>query len=134
MGKTLWALALLMASVGCGKSAPVTGKVAGKLTYKGQPVSDALVIFESAETQRTITAPVKADGTYEVVIAGGEGLPVGNYQVWVTPPPHSIPMEQFKTPPPPKQYPNIPQKFREPETSGLTLQVVNGQNNYDIAM
>ena len=79
-----------------------------------------------------MNADLQPDGGYEVITAEGAGLPVGAYQVCVHPPLSNpgIPSDAPKN----RQYPNIPQQYRACETSGLTLTVNEGKNQFDIAM
>lgn len=62
---------LILAGTGCGGpnyGTPV--KVTGKVTVAGAPAKDANIIFNAKEKlpadKRTVQAPLKADGSYEV--------------------------------------------------------------------
>jgi hypothetical protein len=81
-----------------------------------------------------MTAPLKQDGTYVVTSAAGPGIPLGKYSVTVSPPlqePVMGPMQQAL---PPKQYPNIPARYRNPKTSEQSLDVEEGENSLDVDM
>jgi hypothetical protein len=112
---------------------PPQGKVFGKVTSAGQPLSAGMVVFSNAERGVHINAPVQPDGSYQLHTARGIGLPLGAYQVAV-----NSPMSQPAMPgapaPPPRPRVNIPSKYTRPATSGLTLTVVEGENPFDIAM
>jgi hypothetical protein len=61
---------LLTALAGCG---PSTGTVSGQVTYKGQPVPGAIVMFRPADpATNAVTAVLDADGRYSVVLPVGE--------------------------------------------------------------
>ena len=107
------------------------GRISGKVTFEGQPVAEGLVLFSNAEKGIHMTASLKADGAYEIITAAGKGLPLGAYQVCVSPP-LSVPTNDPQARP--KTYANIPPKYSRFETSGLTLNVQSGQNTLDIAM
>jgi hypothetical protein len=130
----IWTLvALSLSVIGCG-SGEVRGKIAGKVTFQGEAVSEGIVAFQNNEMGIHMTANPEPDGRYEIVTAKGRGLPVGTYQVSVCPPPPPFPPIGSTVIPPPKPYPNIPQKYRDANTSGLTLTVKPGENVFDIVM
>jgi len=61
----------LTALAGCG--GPATGKVSGRVTYKGQPLPGGLVMFRPADPrQNLITVELDKDGQYSAVLPGGE--------------------------------------------------------------
>ena len=125
--------AMLLSSAGCHRD-PKLGKVTGSVTFQGTPVSEAVVVFSNAESGRSITAAVRSDGSYQVETAGGFGLPTGKYEVYLMPPAQEIAPGDRPPFPPPKAYPNIPAKFRDAKTSGLSVTVVEGETKFDIAM
>lgn len=127
------AAVLAAALAGCG-SDEVRGRIAGRITFQGEPLSEGLVFFSNNENGIHMSGEVKPDGTYDIITAKGAGLPLGVYQVRVRPPLQPLPSGIVQTAPKPKQYPNIPEKYREYQTSGLTLTVNEGQNQLDIDM
>jgi hypothetical protein len=130
-----WAL-LGLALSGCG-SGEARGRVAGKVTFQGQAVSEGIVVFNNDEKGIHMTAKLESDGSYEIITAKGVGVSVGTYRVCVCPPLPALPPMSAGNPPTTtetKQYPNIPQKYRNPATSGLNLTVKQGENPFDIAM
>jgi len=118
---------------GCG-SGEVRGRVAGKVTFQGQPVSEGIVVFANDQQGVHMTADLKSDGSYQILTAKGAGLPLGTYAVSVCPPLPNVVTGVFGKPPVKKPYPNIPAKYRSPKTSGLTLTVAQGENAFDINM
>ncbi len=71
--------------------------------------------------------------SYEVIMAKAAGLPLGSYKVCVSPPLVLHPIGA-KVLPKPKQYPNIPVKYRNYTTSGLTVTIIDGDNLFYIDM
>ncbi len=112
------------------------GHVSGRVTFNDQPIREGLVIFQNPSQGVYMTDEVDEQGRYEVIMAQGAGLPLGEYQVSVSPPLPKTPElgDIPGRPSPADQYPHIPRKYRDPETSGLVLVVVEGSNRLDIAM
>ncbi|HBL46918.1 carboxypeptidase-like regulatory domain-containing protein [Gimesia sp.] len=111
-----------------------TGALSGKVTYQGEPVKEGLVQFNNAEKGFGGQAVINEDGTYTVTNDSG-GLVLGTYQVSVVPPT----IEKSFGPDTPasevlKEMPNIPQKYHYPKTSGLSVEIKQGDNTYDIDM
>ena len=126
---------LTVGVLGCGgsKRDPV-GAVSGAVTFQGQPVSEGMVSFHNPQKGVFLNFTLKPDGTYVARTAQQEGLPVGAYKVAVLPPLADVPVGVPKEPLQVKEYPNIPPRYRKPDTSGLTLVVQQGENRFDIAM
>lgn len=124
---------LTLSATGCEHKPPL-GKVFGTVTYRGQPVSEGLIVFHDPGQGVHMTAQLQQDGSYKVVRADGEGLPVGTYQVAVTPPPTDLPVGYSSKAPAPRKYVNIPQQFRSGATSGLTLKVEGEAHQFDVKM
>jgi hypothetical protein len=108
---------------GCGRDfeqAPVEGRV----TYKGKPVPLGAVMFVPSNGLAAVSS-VDAKGYYRLHSrAPGDGATVGVHKIAFIPP--------F---PPPPGYPNIPLRYRDAETSGLSFEVKSGTRNVcDIAM
>lgn len=118
---------------GCG-SGQKLGRVHGKVTFQGKPVSEGIISFSNREKGVFLTAKLSADGSYELVTAQGRGLPLGTYQAAINPPLVDAPLGPALGPPKVPAYPNIPEKYRKPETSGLTLTVKEGDNPFDVDM
>jgi hypothetical protein len=123
---------LAVAALGCSRG-EVRGRIVGKVTFQGQPVPEGRVYFSDSGRGINMGAKLKEDGSYEVLTAQGAGLPLGDYTVWVTPPP-PVPTPISAPPQPANSYDNIPQKYRNAQTSGLKLTVKEGQNQLDIDM
>lgn len=165
-------------STGCGPGEKDRGMVHGKVTLGGNPVPMGTVIFMTKDN-RTATANIKEDGTYEVnapagevMVAvqgptaagmGGKGgmmppagmkMPGGGMKMpggmstggaskekkAVTAPKGAIgggDGQEMSLPPAydPAKMVTIPEKYTNPETSGLTLKVSkNGDHTFDIPL
>ena len=97
-------------------------------------MTEGLVVFSNAQKGVFMTAVVNKDGTYLVTSAAGPGLPLGQYRVIVTPPVDEAKLGPNFEPPPLKPYPNIPTRYRDAKTSGLSLEVIEGDNVLDVNM
>ena len=120
-----WSWVVFLAPVvicGCGYGPEgPTGSVTGKVTYQGSPVSEGAVSFFCAESNTMAGGTLGPDGSYTLLFAGGPQVPVGTYKVTVNPPARSH--EPGQAPPPLKEYPNIPAKYRDRATSDLEAQI-----------
>jgi hypothetical protein len=129
----IWII-LAFSAVGCKPSGMQPCPVTGKVTFQRKPVTDGMIRFSNPTGGVDITALIKPDGAYEILMAQGKGLPPGTYQVAVAPPPVKIPLGPMTEKPKPHACPNIPEKYRDPATSGLTFFVEEGKNVLDIDM
>jgi hypothetical protein len=93
-----------------------------------------MIIFSNPKKGVYMTAPLKPDGTYVVTSAAGPGIPLGKYAVTVSPPLQEPVMGPMLQALPPKQYPNIPPRYRDPKTSELSLDVQEGENSLNVDM
>jgi hypothetical protein len=119
---------------GCGHSGVNLHPVSGKVTLQGKPVAAGFIRFSNPQAGVDIMAPLHSDGSYAVALAQGAGLPEGNYQVAVAPPRNEVPLGPIKTHPKPKIYRDIPEKYRSPSTSGLTLTVKSDNGPFNVDM
>ena len=119
---------------GCRAREP-RGRIFGKITYRGAAVKEGLVLFSNAAKGVYMTAKLQPDGSYIVLTAKGAGLPLGKYQIAFAPPLLEAPTGVFSKKP--VQFPtcpNIPAKYRNPNSSGLSLEVRAGDNPFDVDM
>ena len=118
--------------VGCSPSGRLAGLVPceGTVTYKGEPLAEALVTFVPMGEGRTANARTDATGKFVTeTLNPKDGIYPGDYRVSVSknefygeaPPPRmgAEGMEYFPQP----QRSVIPTKYEEHNTSGLTLTV-----------
>jgi hypothetical protein len=132
---------LTVAVCGCGSR---TGTVEGKATVDGKPAAGATVVFSGGENQSAM-AIVQEDGTYQTA-----GVPVGAVRVALMPNmvvrgASELPVrrgvkrdkENLPTPVPVQHIspsPAIPKRYTNVATSGLTLTVKGGGNEFNIEM
>ena len=132
----LWCLGVLavlgFALSGCGESREKPQPVFGKVTFQGKPVSAGTIRFSNPQAAIDMTADLRSDGTYEIVTAHGAGLPEGTYQVAITPPRIDVPL--IGPPPKTPECRDIPAKYRQPSTSGLTLTLKPDVKSFDVDM
>lgn len=130
-GLNFLGLMCLLLISGCGGGKPA-GKVSGKVTFNGAPVTEAAIVFENQAAGVSAKVNLGPDGTYVAKTADSIGLPPGNYQVAVTPsqvaetdevPLVAAPSGNEQDPPS-----AIPAKYHSPATSGLTADVKAGDN------
>jgi hypothetical protein len=139
-------LSLAFLICGCGSSnlpKGDTGTVSGKVTFQGQPVpAGCQVIFVGAKGGMLGTGTVDGSGGYVLSMRGENNILVGSYRVAISPPkPHpdlsdeeiaKLAMEK-KLPPTP-EVKEVPQAYRSPETTPITLEVKKGDNLHNIDM
>lgn len=117
---------LMITFAGCsGGSRPPTIPVQGKITYKGQPVTQGMVTFQAVKPaegypQRPATGTINPDGTYQLAtFEAGDGVIPGEYKVAVV----------SKTGEDTLDNPNavakwlIPEKYGTADKSGLTATI-----------
>lgn len=130
-GFALVGLALLALALGCGSDRE-RGSVSGRVTSQGQPVSEGTIIFADEEWGTFVTASIR-NGDYSIPATDHSGLWVnGVYQVAVTPPAPQVPPGQVKPVSAPKAMSAIPEKYRNPKTSGLTFELTSSTGQYDV--
>jgi hypothetical protein len=104
------AVALLVASSGCGTPAPAgapTAPVRGKVTYKGQPVTKGRIIFEPDGKGGQATGEIHPDGTFVMTTyQKDDGAVLGNHRVSI--------LGAGRT---------VPNRYGSPNTSKLEVEV-----------
>lgn len=70
--------------VGCGESGPPLGKVTGKVTMDGKPISNAIVSFVPIDGSRSSSAMTDDSGTYRLSFVDREGALIGEHKVSIT--------------------------------------------------
>jgi hypothetical protein len=122
--------ALMVAAAGCG---PSQATVSGKVTLHGKPVTAGTVLFVGYNNQ-IATGKLDEEGHYVA-----PRVPMGSLKVAV----QTLRPEQLQAmanqskdaQPLPKRLANlvpVPQKYTDPETSGLTCQVNQSQQEHNI--
>jgi hypothetical protein len=98
--------------------------VFGKVTYRGNPLQTGFIVF-SADPEKGTQGPVgvskiDSDGGYAIKTGEQEGIAPGWYRVTVTAASDNasgIPVDL------------LPEKYHDPDLSGLQCQVKRGHNN-----
>ncbi|WP_143393919.1 hypothetical protein [Fimbriiglobus ruber] len=123
---------LAVAATGCQKSGPPRAFVTGTVSYQGKTLTTGEVAFypESAPTEQPCLALIGRDGTYRMT-----EILLGKYTVSVVAPAKPLPGQTPRTPPPNRPIPvYIPVKFAKPQSSGLSFEVRDGTQQFDIPL
>ncbi len=128
LARTVWLLMLLM--IGCDAESRTPVPVRGKVFYRGAPLTSGLIVFAPDSTRGTegplARAEIRSDGTYELHTEGTAGVNPGWYRVTVM---ALEPAAAASVAPPALQRSLLPDKYRDPELSGLVREVKAGQEN-----
>lgn len=121
---------LIFLLAGCGGSAeyPV-GQVTGTVTYEGTPITEGVVSFYSPDLGMGASANISEEGTYQI----SDPLKTGSYSVTILPPPEPPPQDAVPVSTQ-KVYKNIPMKYRDPQKSRLSIDIIEGDNSFDVNM
>jgi len=122
---------LLALASGCEPGSEPLALVRGKVSYKGIPLSTGTIVF-TPDALRGTTGPmarseIQPDGTYILQTQGLPGATVGWHRVTVMAlesRPVIGPDGDLITP-----RSLLPEKYRDPELSGLSCQIRGGQEN-----
>jgi hypothetical protein len=123
-------LVIALAS-GCGSGKDSFALVRGKVFYKGMPVHTGTIVF-APDVLRGAMGPlaraeIQADGSYTLQTQGVPGAIPGWHRVTVL----SLEASRRSDPDgdfmPPRSV--VPEKYRDPELSGLSCEVRGGQEN-----
>jgi hypothetical protein len=154
LARRLAALLLLGVVVGCG---PGRGTVSGQVKFKGRPLPGGQIAFIPADPkQPPVFGSLDENGRYELTVAAGnvkisvdnrelapppetgkglpEGLPPGiklpkGGKAQVRPAPQQPQSDKL-----PGKYVEIPSKYYQIETSGLSYTVTAGSQTHDIEL
>lgn len=140
MGRVVLGLTCLIALVGCGSEGGLDspmGTVSGKVTQGGMGLGNVTVTFVGVANGETASAITGSDGSYSLRSGNGSSVPVGDYQIAVTPGelPINDPAAMLTTPAPAAPPSAIPDQYRNAQASGLTATVKAGSNadvNFDL--
>jgi hypothetical protein len=130
--------------VGCGGDVDYgpTGTIKGKLTLEGKPLpAGSSAVFMEPKAGYLAFGLTDAEGNYTVNTWNDGNMPVGTYRVMVHPPGPANDSEKASAeeimahPEKFKAVPiktDIPKKYRETATSGLSFEIKKGENVIDI--
>ncbi|MCC9605738.1 hypothetical protein LOC68_21440 [Blastopirellula sp. JC732] len=115
---------LCASAVGWTDFKPSTGTIHGQVTYGGQPVTGGDITFYSGELEGGISESLDAEGKFVTQTP----LRTGAYVVTILPPedPSQLVVRVVAK--------AIPAKYRDPNKSGLTIDVREGVNSFDLEM
>ena len=129
---------LILACIGCSSDLGPTGTVQGTVHLDEQPLPLVNVEFRDLVSGHGGIGPTDDRGNYAITNRFGGKLPVGKYQVIVTPAAPVFTQEYSDTldPNAPSFVPErtFPEKYSTASESGLSFEVVKGKNTYDINM
>src|SRR5262249_36723844 len=149
------AVVLLAIMDGCGSNLglPTLGKVNGKVTYNGRPVTSGTVTFTplkgtGSESGHVATSPIESDASYTLTTFNtGDGAVLGQHAVTVTfreagADLKTLNLNQGADPnktatlKPKYVMPKLasPPKYASPSTSPLKYTVKEGQNTFDLEL
>jgi hypothetical protein len=117
----------LATALGCGKPAYEleTAPVQGKVTLDGEPLPSGYVVVPTARG-RMASGRIQPDGTFVLsTYDEGDGAQVGMHPVIV----NELPPDEFSPAPAEVRVP-IPTRYTSAGTSGLTIDVKPGEDNY----
>ena len=146
---TQWQVVLTIGCVmlvGCFGSALPTGTLSGKVMYNGKPVPAGCLVTFVSDRGFASQGIVDASGNYKLMMEGEPNIPVAKYSVAVVFPgivgpemtaedekkymagdPATVAkftQKQKKSP--------IPEKYEDNIKSGLSFEIKEGENTYDI--
>jgi hypothetical protein len=107
-----------------GKGEKKAAKVVGTVMFKGEPLTAGWITFHSPDG-REYSAVLQVDGTYHLA-----AVPVGRARVTVGTFPELPPLL-------PKERPKavvLPRRYADPEQSGLTAELAEGQNDFNVIL
>ena len=113
-------------SLGCG-SAEKPIDVAGKVTFRGEPVVEGAIQFIEDRTGRGMQVDLGPNGGYAVKLFAGD------YKVAVTPP-YMVDNSSGMPNPYYKKVKDIPKKYHSTETSGFKAPVSRDKATHDFNM
>ena len=130
VGSALFVLCVLTGCTGCDRG---FGQVTGKVSYQGQPLPSGDVVFIDGEGRHHPGA-IAEDGVYVI-----DDVPAGPVKVIVMGPPQVPPGLRKPTPVPvpaavesARPWVGIPERYKDPEKSGLAYTVKAGQQTINI--
>lgn len=127
----------LVVVVGCGSDRLPLGDVSGTVTYDGQPLEKGSITFEVTGVRSATGKIVNGEIVEVTTFEAGDGAPVGKARVAISSVEEGPPAEEEVPDSPdapgstggmPVYKSLIPTKYANPETSGLTAVVEDGDN------
>ena len=129
--RTHFAAAILGASLcaGCGDSGPTLAPVTGKVLLDGQPLATGHVVTQPT-AGRGAMGPIQADGSFTLSSGREPGALIGRHRVAVVAYEGTDSMSPEAT----QGKLLVPERYVAADTSGLTMDVVDGENTPTIEL
>jgi hypothetical protein len=117
----------LVLPLGCGDSAPTLVQVSGKVSYRKLPLQNGTIVFtpdpRKGSSGSMAMGEIRTDGIYSLQTGKAFGAAPGHYRITVA--------AVLGSPPSPGQpyhyQPSLlPEKYRDPELSGLECEIKTG--------
>lgn len=120
--------AFVTGMAGCGGKLD-NATVAGTVKFQERPITGGQLLLFCAPLGIAASAPIGPDGSFKL-----DGpVRAGNYVVTIRPPAAPPPIPTGAAPPPqPASY--VPEKYRNDKTSDLKVDVVAGENNFELVL
>ena len=110
---------------GCGSKSAATSGVKGRVTYRGEPLDGGVIVFVPDEDRGNsgplVKGTIAADGTFSLAPETAAGW----YRVAVAPLPGAAPPPTVSN-----LYPGLPNRYRNPQLSGLAGEIKPGADNH----
>jgi hypothetical protein len=120
--------AIVVSAPGCGGNKNKKVTITGAVFYKGQRLSSGMLRFVGPKGVAPSAAPIQKDGTFIMT-----DVTPGDVQASILATPQSSGPSDGKTNPGPKIKPaELPEKYQDPETSGLKYTITPGTTKLDI--
>lgn len=125
---------------GGGLPSGAKGTVSGKVTYSGQPVPQGCIVTFLGANGLTGSGVTDGSGNYRISMRDGRNVLAGGYKVSVSPPPPPPISDEeamklsMAGKPTVQEVKEVPEKYRNPESSPLSFEVMEGDNTFDIAL
>jgi hypothetical protein len=139
--RSLPLLTLILLAAGCsGSKATNSASISGKLSYKGDPIKAGVMQFHTQE-QGVYAATINPDGTYTatqlpigtvVVTVETESINPNRKQTNYGRGKNQMKMSKAETTPPTLEYLQIPPKYAQATTSGITIELKPGKNKQNL--
>ncbi|EAQ80655.1 hypothetical protein DSM3645_14955 [Blastopirellula marina DSM 3645] len=116
----------MYALAGCSQGQAFKSSVVGKVTLDDQPVPQGSIVLID-QAGKLATSALEPDGGYSLRCSPG------SYHIAIAPPPPPDPFAP-KSSETKVNVVKIPSKYRDVGTSGLTIDVKEGENTFDVQL
>jgi len=130
-GACLLGLAALVVAVpGCGGGGKPKVTITGAVTYKGKPLSGGMLQFAGTSGRAPSSAIIQKDGTFTMT-----DVDLGEAKASILVTPQSSGRDGDKAGSAPKVTPDqLPEKYRDPEKSGVKVTITTDTKHLDIKL